>query len=244
MPSATVATQLASILGLSAAPGVVRGNHLDAESSQFRVQRVAVIGLVTDKAFGKWPHEASLQRVGDVSRFMSLTACNPHGDRKAIAVCHCHEFGRLAASSDPNKRTPLFAPAWEPSMKASVRSIFPLCRRSSASSRRAFGRTPSLTQRWNRRWQVWYGGYRPGKSAHGAPVRRIHSTPFTTSRGSRQGRPPLAPVLLRSGPGKEARMASHCSSVRSITTVDHGWRSAVDPLQNPIEFRELTPRRL
>ena len=52
-------------------------------------------------------------------------------------------------------------------------------------------------------------------------MRSTQSTPFSTSRGSRQGRPPLEPVLLRSGPGKEARMASHCSSVRSITTVDH-----------------------
>jgi hypothetical protein len=75
-------------------------------------------------------------------------------------------------------------------------------------------------------------------------VRSTQSTPFNTSRGSRQGRPPLEPVLLRSDPGKEARMASHCSSVRSITTVDHECDLPSIPCPNPIEFRGLTLARV
>src|SRR5437667_3498142 len=58
-------------------------------------------------------------------------------------------------------------------------------------------------------------------SAHGAPVRSTQSTPLSTSRGSRQGRPPLGVVRICSGSGRKPRTTSHCSSVRSIPTVDH-----------------------
>jgi hypothetical protein len=61
----------------------------------------------------------------DELRFMALTARSPYGDRKAMTVCHCHDLGRFAASSDPNFKAPLFAPACVPSMNASVKSIFP-----------------------------------------------------------------------------------------------------------------------
>ena len=44
--------------------------------------------------------------------------------------------------------------------------------------------TPSLRQRWNHLWQVWYGGYRSGKSFQGAPVRKIQRMPFKMVRGS------------------------------------------------------------
>jgi hypothetical protein len=64
---------------------------------------------------------------------MALTTSNPCGDRKTIAVCHCHDLGRFAAASDSNARPPFLAPAWEPSMYASLRSSFPRSRRSSAS---------------------------------------------------------------------------------------------------------------
>jgi hypothetical protein len=42
---------------------------------------------------------------------MALTTRNPDGDRKTMAVCHCHDLGRFAASSFPNQKTPFFAPA-------------------------------------------------------------------------------------------------------------------------------------
>jgi hypothetical protein len=147
VPSTPVAAEGTAVLGLPPALGMVWSNHLNAHGCQLGIEAVAVVGLVADEAFGQRPDKASLQGFGDVSRFMSFTTRNPQGDRKTVAVRHCHEFGRLAASSDSNKRAPLFAPAWEPSMKASVRSIFPLSRKSSARSRRTFVRTPSLAQR-------------------------------------------------------------------------------------------------
>jgi hypothetical protein len=148
---------------------------------------------------------------------MALTARSPHGDRKTMTVCHGHDLGRFAASSDSNLKAPLLAPAWVPSMNASLRSILPRCRRSSASALSILSSTPSRSHFWNRSWHVWYGGYLRGRSDHGAPVRRTQRIPFNTSLGSRHGRPPRVVVRIRSGSGMLALIASHCASVRSIS---------------------------
>ena len=109
------------------------GDHLDAELGELGIEWVTVVGFVADQARRQLLYESSSEGVDNEFLLISLTTCNPDGERKAIAVCHCHDLGRLAASSDPNKSAPLFAPAWEPSMNASVRS--PRSLRSSASFR-------------------------------------------------------------------------------------------------------------
>src|SRR5687767_973869 len=45
--------------------------------------------------------------------------------------------------------------------------------------------------------------------------------PFSTSCGSRHGRPPLGDVPRRSRPGTNRLMATHCSSVRSTAKYKH-----------------------
>src|SRR5207245_6445425 len=126
--------QPASFVAVAKPPTVLRLNrsgrqvgcdHLDTALGQLGVERVAVVGAVPDQLLRKCTDETRFQGVDDELRFMSRTTRNPTGDRKAIAVCHCHDLGRFAASSDTNQRTPLFAPAWEPSMYASVRSSLP-----------------------------------------------------------------------------------------------------------------------
>jgi hypothetical protein len=111
VPPPTIAPQAATILGLALSPRIVRGDHLDAVAAQVVVEFVAVVGAVSDELFGKALYETRGERVVDELRFMPLTTRSPHGDRKTIAVCHCHDLGRFAASSDPNFKTPLFAPA-------------------------------------------------------------------------------------------------------------------------------------
>lgn len=115
MPAALVATQLPEVLRLPPSARVVRRDHLDAHLRELGVERIAVVRGVADELLGQLVDEARLQRVDDELLLISLTTRNPNGDRKARAVCHCHDLGRLAAASFPNKRTPLFAPAWEPS---------------------------------------------------------------------------------------------------------------------------------
>jgi hypothetical protein len=104
-------------------------------------------------------------------------------------------------------------------MNASRISILPRSFRSSTSSMAMRRNTPCCTHCWNRRWHVWYGGYRWGKSFHGAPVRRIHKIPLSTWRGSLAGRP------LGSLDGVDDTMMGsirfHCSFVSSILIILH-----------------------
>jgi hypothetical protein len=220
-PTSAVASQRSTVLCLALPRGIVRRDHLDPLLGELLIESITVVGAVSDQALWEFSGEPLPERVMDEACFMSLTTSNPNGDRKATAVCHCHDLGRFAAASSPNDKAPLFAPAWEPSMYASVRSSFPRSRRSSAKARRIFRRMLLSTQAWYRRWHVWYGGYRAGRSAQGAPVRKIHSTPFITSRGDRQGRPPLRPGSFRSRAGIKASIACHCSSVKSMDARVH-----------------------
>ena len=115
MPAAAVAAQLAEVLGLPLPLGMVRRDHLDAHLCELGVERIAVVGGVADELVGERFDEARLQRFDDELLLISLTTRNPNRERKARAVCHCHDLGRLAAASSSNQRAPLFAPAWEPS---------------------------------------------------------------------------------------------------------------------------------
>jgi hypothetical protein len=65
---------------------MVRGNHLDTHLLELGVQLVAVVGSVTDQAFGDGFQESRLQGLRDELRFMALTTRNPDGDRKTMAV--------------------------------------------------------------------------------------------------------------------------------------------------------------
>jgi len=158
MPPALVSTQTPAVLGFPIPPRVVRSDEFDPPLFQLCVERVAVVGLVADQEPRERFREAGVNGFDDELLLISRTTRNPCGDRKTRAVWNDHDLGREAASSSPNQRAPLFAPAWVPSMKASVRSSFPRLRRCSARDRRIFSMVPSRTQPWNRRWHVWYGG--------------------------------------------------------------------------------------
>ena len=125
VPSPAVSSEGSTVLRQSFPRRVVRCDHLDAKLCELRIEAVAVVRAVADEAFRKSLQESSVKGVEDELRFASLTRRNPDGDRKTIAVCHCHDLGRLAAASFPNIKAPLFAPAWVPSMNASVRSSLP-----------------------------------------------------------------------------------------------------------------------
>jgi hypothetical protein len=74
--------------------------------------------------------------------------------------------------------------------------------------------TPQRCHCWNRRWQVWYGPYRWGRSCHGAPVRNTHNMPSSTCRACRQGRPRLS-ARRCSANSTKGLIRFHCTSVRS-----------------------------
>jgi hypothetical protein len=58
-----------------------------------------------------------------------------------------------------------------------------------------------------------------GRSCHGAPVRKTHSTPLSTARASRHGRPRPSGRRFSSNNGS---MIVHCWSVRSMPVRHEG----------------------
>ena len=218
LPTPTVASQLAPVLGPGpAAIDFMRCDQLDAVLLfQLLVERIAVVSPIPDHALGRGRREALLDGGFDELGLMRRSASNPHGDRKTMALRNCHDLGPFAAACWTNRTAPFLAPLNEASMKVSAKSSCPRASRSSAKARKTWTSVPSRTQRWKRRWQVWYGGNLSwGSSAHCAPVRKIHNTPSSICRVSRHGRPRRLRGVLGSTNGLSN---FHCTSVSSILT--------------------------
>jgi hypothetical protein len=221
LPSTLVTTKLPAVLGAWPTPLLaVRGYQLNAALiKKALIQFIAVIGLIPNKPVRGICRKAAVNCRLHQRYFMGRSALNVSGDRKTSSVCDGHDLGALAALCLADSRTPFFAGTKVPSMKASRISIPPRSDRSSASSWTMRLKMPERAHCWNRLWQVWYGGYRGGKSFQGAPVRKIHNTPFRTSRGSRSFRPRGSLLGL-----SERIMGSiriHCSLVSSILILFH-----------------------
>ena len=213
LPASLVTTKFSAVLRFRpSAINFVRRDQLNIEFLQLLVQRVGVICLIADhlsrslvgKAFGN----CSLDQFDLVraSRF------RVDGDRKTRAVCHCHELRAFAPLGFSHFEAPFLADTKVPSMKVSDKSNLPRSSKSWAKVSRTRRNLPSLTQLWNRRWQVWYGGKRSGKSCHRAPERKIHNTPLRTSRADRAG---LPRVWISSAFSNNRAIKAHCSSVNS-----------------------------
>ena len=220
-PSAPVAPELPTVLGFRlAAVAAMRGDQLNAPfMHKPLIQPVAVVGLVTDEPVRSMLDKTAVDGLIDQRHFVGRSTCHVCGDRNTRSVRDCHDLGALAALCLADSRTPFFAGTKVPSMNASRISIPPRSYRSSASCWTMRRKTPCWTHCWKRRWQVWYGGYRCGKSFQGAPVLKIHRMASKTSRGSRAGRP------LGSFGGLVDRIMGsnrfHCSFVSSILILLH-----------------------
>ena len=134
LPAPDVAAKRSAVLGASPPPvRLVGRDQLDSSLlAKPRVERIAVISSVSNKAIGCVLEKAGIDRVFDELGFMRRSTRNPCGDRKTMAVCDCHDLGPLSALRLPDGEAPFLAPAKVPSMKASLRSIPPRWWRSSA----------------------------------------------------------------------------------------------------------------
>lgn len=212
-PAPFVAPQFSAVLRFRLlAIGFVRCNQLGPKLRQLFIQRVTVICLVANHLFRSLIGETFANNFFDKFDFMRLSTLRVDGDRKTRNVCHCHELRALAPLGFSNLEAPFFATMNVPSIKVSDKSKPPRECKSSANISNTLRKVPSLTQVWKRRWQVWYGGKRDGKSLHRAPERNIHKTPFITSRASRGGLPRVWTTSLSSNNGC---IKDHCSSVNS-----------------------------
>jgi hypothetical protein len=213
-PTANVTAQHAPILGLGLGPvSAVWGDELDVASGELGVESVAVVGAIADQPGRLSSNVALGESILDKGDFMRASRRRVDGDWKTSAVCHRHELRALAPLGLAHSAAPFFAATKAASMKHSDKSSLPRLRRSSANASSTDRSTPVLHHSWKRRWQVWYGGKRSGRSRHGAPVRKIHSTPFITARVSVGGRP--RPSSRSVSSGKSGPITAHCSSVSS-----------------------------
>src|ERR1035437_7644993 len=199
-PSSLVAPQLASVLRLSA-PAPVGRDQLDAvRLFELLIESVRVVGFVSDELFGEFIEETSGEDLFDKLAFVGRSALDRYGERKTVISGDSDDLRPLAAPGGADGKPPFFALAKVASTNASSRLSLPCSRRCRARSLRAPSSFPDRTHCWNRRWQVWYGGYFSGNSRHCAPVPSTHNTPFNTAR--RSGR-------------STGSTTSHCSSVNS-----------------------------
>ena len=189
---------------------------------QTLVKFITVIGFVAYEFIRGIFSKTTVYGCFNKFHFMGRSAFNVSGDRKTSSVCDCHDLGAFAALCLADSKTPFFAGTKLPSMKASRISIPPRSYRSSASSWAMRLKTPHLTHCWKRLWQVWYGGYRGGRSFHGAPVLNIHNIPFKTWRASRSLRPRGS---LRGFSDRiMGSIRYHCSLVSSILIILHNQK--------------------
>jgi len=215
LPSSSITSQWTTILSRNETTRPMGSNHLGAVFfPKFFIQPVTVVGLIPNEPFWCLIHNAFIQRLRNQFYFSWRSTFCPQGDRKTMAVCNAHDFGALAPLGFPDQAPPFLAGTNVPSTKHSFRSSPPRFLRSWASANNTFSIAPESTQFWNRRCTVWYGPYRGGRSFHGAPVRKIHSTPLRTLRGSLHGRP--RPSGRTGSAGRMVSTTSHCSLVKSI----------------------------
>jgi hypothetical protein len=243
LPSTLVTSQVASVLREDLAVGALRGDQRDPFAREPRVERVAVVGLVADEVprpVASASEEAAAKKRFQELRLVGGSIFNIDGERKTRAVDHCHDLGPLAALGFADVEPPFLAPANVPSTNASSGSSLPRSRKSRASASTILRRVPSRAHPLKRRWHVAYGGYRAGMSFHGAPVRITQRTPLSTSRVGFHGRP--LPSSRTGNGGINGSKIAHCSSVRSIPTMNHEPFSMEIASPNAQRSRSLTRR--
>ena len=229
-PSPAVSPQLASILSFLSATAPVRGDHFDVVfGGELLVERVRVVGFVADEPGGELIEEAAGKNVFHKLAFGRRSAFDRYGERKAVISGDSDDFRALAAPGGADSEAPFLALAKVASTNASSRFSLPCSCSRAASSLSASSNFPLRTHCWNRRWQVWKGGYFSGSSRHCAPVPSTHSTPFSTARVSCHGRPRLS---ARRAPRRTGSTINHCSSVNSQRPAIWRSRDHTEQLQN------------
>src|ERR1700735_1657132 len=236
-PAFTIAAQFAAILSSAFAASPVRGDQFDPVLfGELRVERVRVVGFVADEPGGKLVEKASGKNLFNKLALGWRSALDRYGERKTVISGDSDDLGALAAPGGADCEAPFLALANVASTNASSRFSRPRSCRCRASIFSASSSFPLRIHCWNRRWQVWYGGYFSGSSRHCAPVPSTQNTPFSTARVSCHGRPRLS--SRRCGRSTRSTTA-HCSSVssqRPVTVLCGYPRAAQDRTKAPLRY--------
>lgn len=126
LPAPFRSSQRAAVLGRSDAVASMRGDQLDVPFSlELLVQPIAVVGAISDQSADGIGKERVVESLFDERDLVRRSTCDANGDWKTKRVCDCHDLGSLAALRLSDGEAPFLAPAKEPSMKASERSMPP-----------------------------------------------------------------------------------------------------------------------
>ncbi len=153
LPAAAITAQGASVLSdrFAAVPPVRRDQFYAQSFPQALIQRITIVGFVTDQSRRSFSEESLLERGLDEDGFIWSSAGHVHGDRKTMAVCNCHDFAAFPAFCRADTRAPFFAELKLASMNASLRSSLPRSRKSSASFCSTCVSSPERCHCWKRR---------------------------------------------------------------------------------------------
>ena len=218
-PTPFITSQLSAImvfLFLVVAP--VRADQFNTTCLKFLSQRITVVALVSNQtlwflarsaSFFSW-HGNSIQRFFEELDLRRGRRVQVVSKRNTLAVDHHHPLRALAPLGFTDALAPFFAGAKLPSTNASDQSNWPFSSSSERKARQASSQISCSSQSLSLRQQVEGLGYRFGKSAQGAPVRRIQRMPSKTLRLSAQGLPPF---LFGLGFGKNFSIFFHCPFV-------------------------------
>jgi len=218
-PSSLVPSHLAAIVVFAAfvvAP--VWANQFNTSLLESSTQRVTVIALVSNQTLWflarpapsfSWNSDA-VQRFFEQRNLRRGRRVQVVSQRNTLAVDHHHPLRSLAAFGLSDAFAPFFAGAKLPSINASLQSSCPFSSSSERNARQRSSHTPCSSQSLSLRQHVEGLGYRLGKSAQTAPVRRTQRMPSKTLRLSAQGLPPF---LFGFGFGRSGSIFCHCLSV-------------------------------
>jgi hypothetical protein len=109
----------AQVLGRISSIDAVGGDQFDSVLLEFWVQFVGVVGIVSDQILRCLGDNHLDQRRSGQLHFMRSCVFDAYGNRKAMTVCHGHDLRSLTTFRFANFRSPFFAGAKLPSMKAS-----------------------------------------------------------------------------------------------------------------------------
>jgi hypothetical protein len=212
-PAPAIASELAPVLGLGPrAIAAVGTDQVKAAVGESLPQGVGVVSAVRDHPLRLFLGFDGIEGRLRERDFRWRCRGKLASQRKTLAVDHHHPLRAFPPLGLAHSIAPPLAGAKLASRKASCQSSVPFALSCARKARQISSHSPSSSQRRNRRQQVEGLGYPSGRSAQGAPVRRIHRMPSNTSRLSRQGRPPFAPIAIS---GKRGPILAHIASVKN-----------------------------
>jgi hypothetical protein len=236
-PAFSITAQFAAILSSAFASAPVRGDQFDSiVLSELRVERVRVVGFIADEPGREFVEEASGKNFLNKLALGRRSALDRYGERKTVISGDSDDLRALAPPGGADSEPPFLALANVASTNASSRFSRPRSCRCRASILSASSSLPLRIHCWNRRWQVWYGGYFSGNSRHCAPVPNTQNTPFSTARVSCHGRPRLSSRRCGRSTGSTTAHCSSVSSQRPVTALAVIPEQPQDRTKSPFSY--------